>query len=76
MLAIRQIEHPQQRHGVLRGATVSAHVSIKATPPELRLPLWRRVQRKPVSLSNFNSLQDHVERLLKIVRFDEIEIVG
>ncbi len=38
VLAIRQIEHPQQRHGVLRGATVSTHVSIKATPPELRLP--------------------------------------
>src|SRR5262245_45994549 len=76
MRAVREVEHPQERHGAQSGRLVASQSRVKAAPAELRLALRKEVERRPVAFDHLDDIHQHAIGRGQMLRFDEVQIVG
>ena len=77
MVAIRQVEDPEQRHLVIRrGILLPADRPVEAAAPELRLALRARVAIDSVAFKHLDDLLERLQGIDEMLRPDEIEVVG
>ena len=74
--AVRQVQHPEQRHLPRPGVGAAADRVVEAAPAELRLALRREVAPGPVALEQPQDLPGGVEGVGERLGAHEVEVVG